>query len=331
LEALLKEKGYNCTIPIPSYNLEVGGVDGNILVDPQGCGAAWALSAIEDSCVQLGCPLPLPKLTKPPVRQRIGLHMKKCFLWKQTPLRPRKDVVIPGRVGKRYFLTDNGELYDMCPKTPTVYQKSELSNTQVVSRVLTDSGETVVGFFELLDESGTIVVSHNCYRKVHKLWLFSPSGRRLLRGPKIRAGRGSPAPDPARIWVMFSEYGRSMLIYDGRITVVRFINNYNQSVIQRSAQDFYVHELRRRERANLPSNEWVWYQVLGFCGNDFLYWSSQPYNKESRIVDSTTVGQVGNVYIAEAFIDDTDCHRLTFVAFIFRIAASGKRFSVWTQ
>jgi hypothetical protein len=93
-----------------------------------------------------------------------------------------------------------------------------------------------------------------------------------------------------------------MLIYDGRITVVRFINNYNQSVIQRRAQDFYVHELRRSKRANLPSKEWVWNEVLGFYGNDFLLWSSQPYNKASRIVDSTTVGQVGNVCIAEEFI-----------------------------
>jgi hypothetical protein len=281
LESLLNEV-LQRSIATRVAHVLLGGAHSNILVDTSGNGAAWILST--KGCFR--CPLPLS----------LNMHrtLKQIFLSKSL-VRFSNNIVWRYRagVGKRYFLTDNGVLYDMYPdqRLHRRHSESHLFEHQAPSSLSIGNGETVTGFFELIEGDGAIVASFNDRKCEHRLWILSSNGkrRRRLQGYKIPLDRASREVARNEMWVLFSATGRSLFICDGQNRIVRFINNYRRSVVLRdNLPDFFVRDLHRAPKENQPGR----YNLYSFSGDDFLLCSSQPDNRKSRIVDSNTVREV---------------------------------------
>jgi hypothetical protein len=232
--------------------------------------------------------LPIVKNTH--LKERIGLILRNAIWQKRGPqFKPFRNETWSGRVGKKYFLTDSGELYALSSKQfrHALQDKPKLTKNQVISRIPIGNGDTVLSCNELTEGDGAIVVSYNHNKHEHMLWLLSPGGRRQLRGPKIPAGKGLRGVSGGKIWVMFSWNGNSMLFCDGKVRLLRFINDYRRPARRRTraAPDFYIYDFDKTIAAEMNGHKW-----FKFPGNNFLLWSSQPYDK--AYIDSARLRKV---------------------------------------
>jgi hypothetical protein len=145
------------------------------------------------------------------------LFMRVAMLFKRGQgLKPCQITELLCGVGKRYVMTENGELYyfaftqgklKQARPGARKYDKSALLEGQniVLKRISIGNGETFLGCSGLTDFDRAVLVCYNDYRNEIRLWLLSSKKRRLLQEPRIPAGRGSRRwKHTKRAWSYFS-------------------------------------------------------------------------------------------------------------------------------